>query len=225
MPETKHNGDIGTSSLRGHERIITRYLEEHMSNDQLPSGATTPHRLSDLSPAQRRRVLLRTTVRCVAVAAALITFYYILPLDRPLTDVGVVTRLLVGSILFVAVMTWQLWQIINADLPELRAVQSLASMVPLFLIVFAATYVTQSNLSLTSFSEPLDHTGGLYFVIVTFATVGYGDIAPKSDLARLLVSAQILCDLVFLGAGLRFIFGVSRRTLDRDETGGGRGDA
>jgi hypothetical protein len=153
----------------------------------------------------------------------MIAFYYLLPLEGHRADLGVVIRLLVGSILFVAVIAWQLGQIINADLPELRAVQSLASIIPLFLIIFAATYVTMSQLSPTSFSELLNHTDGLYFVIVTFGTVGFGDIAPTSGPARLLVSAQILCDLVFLGAGLRLIFGVSRLALERDETGSGRG--
>jgi hypothetical protein len=188
-----------------------------MRHEQPPSGAITPRYLRDLSPTQRRRVLLRTAVRGAVVTAILIVLYYALPLNHPLTQGAVLLRLLLGSVLFVAVMAWHLWQILNADLPELRAVQSLASVVPLFLIIFAATYVTMSNLSPTSFTEHLDHTGGLYFVIVTFATVGFGDIAPKSDGARLLVSGQILCDLVFLGAGLRLLFGASRRTLERGE--------
>jgi hypothetical protein len=195
-----------------------------MSDPQPPTSASSPHRLTELTPAQRRRVLLLTTLRCLAVAAAMIALYYLLPLNGHLTDRAVVIQLLLGAIAFVALIAWQLWQIINADLPELRAIQSLASIVPLFLIIFAATYVTMSDLTPASFSEPLDHTGGLYFVIVTFATVGFGDIAPKNDLARLLVSAQILCDLVFLGAGLRMLFSVSRRTLERDETGVGSGD-
>ena len=38
----------------------------------------------------------------------------------------------------------------------------------------------------------------LYFSVVTFSTVGYGDITPRSRTARLLVTSQIVCNTVGL---------------------------
>jgi voltage-gated potassium channel Kch len=40
----------------------------------------------------------------------------------------------------------------------------------------------------------------LYFTIVTLATVGYGDITPKGQSARLVAILQILYTFVFLTA-------------------------
>lgn len=45
--------------------------------------------------------------------------------------------------------------------------------------------------------EALDPIEALYFSIVTFATVGYGDISPMSSLARIVTSAQILISMFY----------------------------
>jgi hypothetical protein len=50
--------------------------------------------------------------------------------------------------------------------------------------------------------------------VVTFGTVGFGDITPTSDLGRLVASAQVILDLVFIGLIVRVILGASKRTLE-----------
>ncbi len=77
--------------------------------------------------------------------------------------------------------------------------------IPLFLVVFAVLYLSLSQASTTHFSEPLDHTGALYMVITVFSTVGFGDITPEGDLARISVSIQMLLDLVVIGAVVRLL--------------------
>ena len=49
-----------------------------------------------------------------------------------------------------------------------------------------------------NFSTPLTHIDALYFDLTTFSTVGYGDITAKSQLARVLVSAQLTLDILLL---------------------------
>ena len=181
--------------------------------------ASTPRRLIDLSPTERRHAMLGATARCLATVLVMLTLYYVLPLSEHIANGAVLIRLFFGAIVFVAVMIWQLRRIISAELPELRAIETLAIGAALFLIIYAAVYVTLSRLNSSSFSERLDHTGGLYFVLVTFSTVGFGDIVPKSDTARVLVSLQIVCDLIFIGAIVRLIFGLSRRSLERGDAG------
>ncbi len=104
-----------------------------------------------------------------------------------------------------------------ADLPELRAIEVLAIVVPLFLFLFASLYLTMSHSSAAAFSEPLDHTGALYFAITIFSTVGFGDITPKTDLARIVVSAQMLLDLVLLGTLVRLLVTAARSGLSRGQ--------
>ncbi len=116
-------------------------------------------------------------------------------------------------------MYGQVRRISRSRLPELDAVQTVVIAVALFLFTYASCYLTVSRLRPDSFSQPLDRVGSLYFTVTTFGTVGYGDIAAKSHLARLLVSSQILLDVVFVAVILRLIFGVSRQALARrDQT-------
>jgi hypothetical protein len=54
-----------------------------------------------------------------------------------------------------------------------------------------------------------------------FSTVGFGDITPKTNPARLVVSAQMLLDLAIIGIVVRMIINAARsRIAPRD--GGGR---
>ncbi len=69
--------------------------------------------------------------------------------------------------------------IIAAPFPGLRAVEALATSVPLFLLLFAATYVVMATLSASNFSQPLTRTDALYFTVTMFGTVGFGDITAK----------------------------------------------
>ena len=59
-----------------------------------------------------------------------------------------------------------------------------------------------------SFStHPPTRTDSLYFTVTTFSTVGYGDITAASQTARLVVTVQIILDLLALGLGIRVFFG------------------
>ncbi len=49
-----------------------------------------------------------------------------------------------------------------------------------------------------NFETKLTRIDAVYFTLTTLSTAGFGDIAPKSQPARLLVSSQIGVDLVFL---------------------------
>ena len=51
----------------------------------------------------------------------------------------------------------------------------------------------------------------LYFTMTTFSTVGYGDISPKSEVARALVTGQLVVDLVLIGLIAKVILGTAQR--------------
>ena len=143
----------------------------------------------------------------------LIGIYYLMPFTAP-TSGGSVLRLVVGIVGFVGVLVWQLHRIKNAALRGLRAIEALGSTIPLFLCVFAGSYLSLSHVNANHFSEQLSHTGALYLTITVFSSVGFGDITPDGDLARLVVSAQMLLDLVVIGAVVRLIASAARRGMD-----------
>jgi voltage-gated potassium channel len=100
-----------------------------------------------------------------------------------------------------------------AELPELRAVEALGIVIAVFLVAFSAIYLSMSHEAAKTFTERLDHTKALYFTISIFSTVGFGDITPRTDSARLIVSAQMLLDLAIIGAGVRLLLNAARSRI------------
>jgi hypothetical protein len=90
-----------------------------------------------------------------------------------------------------------------------------------FLLLFASAYVVMAAITAGSFSQPMTHTNALYFTVTVFATVGFGDITAKTEAARLVVTGQMIIDLIIFGVGVRVIAGAINRGRRRraQETG------
>jgi hypothetical protein len=144
----------------------------------------------------------------------LVVLYYVLPLDQPL-NAGAILRVLIGLAVFVVTTVWQIRTIIGSPYPGMKAVEALGLLFPFYLLLFASTYFVMERASAASFTEPLTRTDALYFSVTVFSTVGFGDIAPKSEPARILLIIQMLGDLALLGAGARLLLGAVRRGRER----------
>jgi bacteriorhodopsin len=180
----------------------------------------SPTSLEALDRRQQRRVIGRSAIRILVSVVLLFALYGTLPVaDR--TGLGTLVELFVGLIIFGAVLGWQVLRIMGAEHPELRAAEALAISVPIVLIVFSFTYLSLSHAQPGSFSEPLNHVRAVYFVVTVISTVGFGDITPKTDAAMIVVSFQIMLDLVLLVGIVRAVFfaaqvGVRRRQTERE---------
>ncbi|MET0829183.1 MAG: potassium channel family protein [Microbacterium sp.] len=138
--------------------------------------------------------------------------YFIGPLDALRVFPLGVALVLAGGIL-VGIAVWQIRSIMRSPFPGLRAIEALAITAPLYLILFAATYYLLSTDDPANFSaDGLSRIDTLYFTVTTFSTVGYGDISPASEAARLLVSVQMILNLLVLGAGIRVFMGAVKRS-------------
>ena len=179
----------------------------------------------ELPPTRRRRLIFRAVLRGLLVTTVLVVLYYLLPLDRPL-DTGTAVRLLIGLLVFAGLTVWQVRAIAGSRYPGLRAAETLGFIVPFYLLLFASTYFLMERASAANFTQPLTRTDALYFSVTVFATVGFGDIAAKSETARVVLIVQMLADLALLGAGARVLLGAVRRGQQRrSDTRGGAGPA
>jgi voltage-gated potassium channel len=161
-----------------------------------------------------RRVAVLAGLRTLLAVVLLLVVYYEAPLDRGLTA-GSALLFLTGLALLGVTMALQVRGILRSDRPRLRAIRTLAAGLPVFLVVFAATYVTVAHDQPGSFTEHLSRTDALYFTLTTFATVGYGDITPTSELARILVMIQMLIGLLAVGVIAKVVLGAVRVAEER----------
>jgi hypothetical protein len=170
---------------------------------------TAPLRLADLDRHQRRLAILRAVLTILLAWVLIVGGYYVLPFDH-LSQGHNIFRLAVVAALVAAVLVWQIRRISFAALPELRAIEALGIVIAVFLVGFSIIYLSMSHNSMSTFTQGLDHTRALYFTISVFSTVGFGDITPRTDTARLVVAAQMLLDLAIIGAVVRLIFNAAR---------------
>jgi voltage-gated potassium channel len=142
-----------------------------------------------------------TTIIAIALAVAI---YFLIPLDHG-TDAGSVAQLALGLLAFVAVLTFQLRQIVRSDHPSIRGrrgtcVLSSAHHLRLCDGVFLMTHADTST-----FGGPMTRTDLMYVSTTVFTTVGFGDITAKSQAARVVVTAHMFLDLVIIGLVARLV--------------------
>ena len=153
-------------------------------------------------------------VRALVYAVLIVVVFYVVPL-RMAVDVGTLLRLAAGLALLGALIAWQVRGIARSPYPSLRALETLAVALPLFLMLFAGTYTVLSQVDPASFSEPMARTDAVYFTVTVFATVGFGDISPVSTAARVVVTVQMLANLLLLGYVVRAILSAVDRGRGR----------
>jgi voltage-gated potassium channel len=186
-------------------------------NRQEPMAtSTSPRPENRPQPRPTFRLIALSAARVMATTGVLLTLYYLLPLNRDATWAAI-TTLVIGLLALVGLVIVQVRLILASLFPGIRAVEALASSVPLFLLLFASTYFVVERLAPGNFSEPLTRSDSLYFTVTVFSTVGFGDITPRTELARLLVTGQMIADVVILGIAIKVIVGTvrSRRSQSR----------
>ena len=142
------------------------------------------------------------------VAGALVFVYFVAPLDGGLTaHTGLLLAL--GLLAVGAVVTWQTWAIARSPYPRLQAAAVLAVSFPPLVLLFAGAYVVLARDHPGAFSQQLGRVDALYFSVTVFATVGFGDIVARTAETRLVVTGQMLCDLVYVGLVVRAIVGAA----------------
>jgi voltage-gated potassium channel len=194
-----------------HRELATTEVQHDVGVD----AASAP--MESVTGRQRRRLLARGLLRALATTVVMVTLYYLLPLDHR-SDTYVFVVLTLGIGLLAGMIVWQVRAIEASDHPRIRAVQSLASTTPLFLLLFASTYLFLSRSDPAMFTEQLTRADALYFTVTIFATVGFGDISAQAETARIVVTIQMLLDLVVLGLGVQVILGAVKRGTARQAT-------
>jgi hypothetical protein len=175
----------------------------------------------ELPLATRRRLVRLGVLRVLATTIVLVVLYYVLPIDR---SKNVPAVLAAGLVILVVFTAWQRRAVIRDRYPAVRAVEAMATSLPLFLLLFAWAYLSMAHNNPANFNvHPLTRTDVLYFSVTVFSTVGFGDILAVSELARVVVMAQMLIDLLILGLVVHVFVGAVQ--FARRQAGGQAGTA
>ena len=163
-------------------------------------------------PRMSRSEIAGAILRPLLVIGATLAVYAIVPI-RDSTAAAVAIFALLSLVVVGIVFMHRLGQIPRSRYPVVSAVESLILVFGMFLSLFAFTYVSMSADSAAAFSEPLDKVAGVYFSVTVLATVGFGDIAPMSAEARVLVTVQMILDLVLIGVAVKLLANTAKRVV------------
>ena len=176
--------------------------------------ARGPGPLQQLSRRERSRLITISALRTTLSVALLLVLYAVFPVE-PITSAEPLTRLLLGLVILAVVIVLQLQAIMSASYPQLRAVEAAVTAITVFIVLFALLYVGLAQANPSNFTRPLTRVSALYFTVTVLSTVGFGDIAADSDLARLIVTIQMLLDLTLLAIVVRVFFSAARSSGGR----------
>jgi hypothetical protein len=185
--------------------------------------ATALRREERRARAVRRRAVLRSMLRSVLVTVVVFVLYFTLPFDQK-SPFNTGVALLVGLVAVAGLIVWQAVAITHSPFPLVRAVEGLVTSFPLVILLFATTYFVMDQYQEHSFTQSMTRIDSLYFTMTTFATVGFGDITPVAENARVVVTLQMVIDLVLIGLVARAFVnsvrtGLARRDSASEEDG------
>ena len=137
-------------------------------------------------------------VKVNLVPIAILLVYFVLPVDPSRAPIGVLLGLLIGiaALVGVAVVIFS----------EVRSAKSrltgrhLVLILEIALIAFSFTYYLIATNSTEQFNGIATRLDALYFATTVVSTVGFGDISATGQLARGVVTVNMIFNLVFLGA-------------------------
>jgi len=157
-----------------------------------------------LTAAAGWRFFHLAVLRPLLTVTVLLCLYYLLPVDQGL-HAWTVAAFACGLAVVVLLVVGEVRMILRSPFPALQGIQALALIVPLFLLLFADVYYILGQDRPGSFDTGLSRTDALYFTVTMFTTVGFGDIVPVSAAARILVTIQMVANLMVLSVALRLI--------------------
>lgn len=157
--------------------------------------------------------VLVTVARMIFSTWAVFICYYALPVQTQ-PQKSDLPYLALHIAVFAVIVVVQIPVIVRSRHPGLRAIESTVLTILIFLTLFARLYYSAALTDPHSFNEMLTRTKALYFTVTIFATVGFGDIVATTDATQVLVTIQILLNLVVLGVVIKVLLSAGSRGME-----------
>jgi voltage-gated potassium channel len=179
------------------------------------SGSTEMFEAAAAEERIPRRLLAAAIARVLAVVAGVLVVYFLIPVEGAEVLAGLLAC--VGIVVILVVFARQISRVSRSRRPVLAAVEALVLVFGLFLSFFSLLYVSLSTSSPDAFTQQVDKIAGIYFTTTVLTTVGFGDISPVSDTARVLVTLQMVLGMVLIGTAFKALgFSAKRAVTSRN---------
>ncbi len=155
----------------------------------------TEHRL----PSARRRL-----VRSAAVAVLMVLAYAAAPTPQTVHAAAVTFVIFLAAFAGLAAYLVVLlrWRRGSGSYDIGTIIESMALVVLATVLVFALIYLRLAQTP-GQFESLSTHADALYFTMATVTTVGYGDVHAVGQAARIVVTAQLVLDVLLVGGLVR----------------------
>ena len=160
-----------------------------------------------------RRLMLAGLARVVGVVAATLLGYFLLPIEGDRASTAGQWGACFGIAIILVVFARQISRVSRSRRPVMAAVEALVLVFGLFLCLFALLYVSISTGDPGAFTQDVDKVAGIYFTTTVLTTVGFGDISPVSDSARVMVTVQMVLGMVLIGTAFKALGFSAKRAV------------
>jgi len=176
-------------------------MPEAADADEPDGGATTGPPASATAPEPSPALRIR---RAALALTGVVVAYYAIPVGEFPSSWDILfasAGLLIGlsALVWVTVRQLRVMGKYQAGDPSVR-LDVLALVILVVVPLFALGYYALEQADSDQFAQMKTKTDSLYFTMSTLGTVGFGDVHAAGQLARILVTIQIVFDLVFVAA-------------------------
>jgi hypothetical protein len=145
----------------------------------------------------------RPALRSLGTFAVALVVYFATPVGELPSGIAAVVSvlgLIAGTVLLAALIIGQVRREVRAEGEDKGVrVQTLLVLVYVTVLVFALGYFMLDQANDNQFAGLGTKVDSLYFTMATLATVGFGDVHATGQVARALVTAQMVFDVLFVG--------------------------
>lgn len=151
-------------------------------------------------------------VSTAGIVLGLVAVYAAAPLSGAGQAWGVVVGL-AAMLTVVPVLVRRVRAVLESARPLADAVAAIAVIFTMIIFGTASTYFALASSNPGQFEGLETKIDAAYFAVVVISTVGFGDIAPVGQAARLVTTLHIVVNVTFIGVALRLVTWATRRRL------------
>ena len=195
-----------------------------MSGGSVDQRAASPSEAADFphTHISTRKIVLTALTALVPLAA-----YFVVPLDHRLGKVLAVVLVVAAAACLLPLSIHQARLVLRSEQPLFDATRCIVSGLVFLVTAFSVAYYvlgTAYEQQINGIETKID---ALYFTVTIVATVGFGDVTATGQVARAVVTGQMVVNLAVLAVALRVVSwalkergtdALVRRTSARDPT-------